>query len=363
MFYHLQYIHLFRPFLKYAPAASPLPSHVSPRRICTTNAGAISKLMRLYKKAYNLRQICNIAVYMLHSACTIHMLNLPEKTAKRDIIHGVKQLEEIAEDWLCARRTLSIISVLGRKWSVEMPEEASIVLQRTDEKFGTFSTSDVPSPHRSAVGITQSPPGLPTSPASSIHQDQQQYSPANPYNQPTPPHVSPDIRTAASMSPELLNGMGMMSTPPPPPPTSMPVQMADPRAHPVNGNVAAMSMNGALPGVNQWTMAPTQQPMTSFSPGYMPVQGGMNSNPPSQTGTPNSLFAIDGPEWFLKDGVSWQQNFETWNLGQPSGNPGGAVPADTNMYMFRGLQGPDMDGTFDSMNRSVSSLDGISGLD
>jgi hypothetical protein len=61
MFFHLQYIHLFRPFLKYSPASSPLPSHVSPRRICTANAGAISKLMRLYKKAYNLRQICNIA--------------------------------------------------------------------------------------------------------------------------------------------------------------------------------------------------------------------------------------------------------------------------------------------------------------
>ena len=79
MFFHLQYIHLFRPFLKYAPSTSPLPGHVSPRRICTANAGAISKLMRLYKKSWNLRQICNIAVYMIHSACTIHLLNLPEK--------------------------------------------------------------------------------------------------------------------------------------------------------------------------------------------------------------------------------------------------------------------------------------------
>ena len=118
MFFHLQYIHLFRPFLKYSPNSSPLPPHVSPRRICTANAGAISKLMRLYKKLYNLRQICNIAVYMLHSACTIHLLNLPEKTAKRDIIHGVKHLEEIAEDWLCGRRALSILSVLVRKWNV-----------------------------------------------------------------------------------------------------------------------------------------------------------------------------------------------------------------------------------------------------
>lgn len=153
MFFHLQYIHLFRPFLRYAPKSSPLPPHVSPRRICTANAGAISKLMRLYKKIYNLRQICNIAVYMLHSACTIHLLNLPEKTARRDIIHGVKHLEEIAEDWLCGRRALSIISVLSRKWNVELPDEAARVLQRTDERWGTFNTSDVPSP-RSHILVT-----------------------------------------------------------------------------------------------------------------------------------------------------------------------------------------------------------------
>ena len=82
----------------------------------------------------------------MHSACTIHLLNLPEKDAKRDIIHGVKNLEEIAEDWLCAQRTLSIISVLARKWKSELPEEATAVLARTDAKYGFFSTADVPSP-------------------------------------------------------------------------------------------------------------------------------------------------------------------------------------------------------------------------
>ncbi|KAK2676002.1 Zn(2)-C6 fungal-type DNA-binding domain [Fusarium oxysporum f. sp. vasinfectum] len=160
MFFHLQYIHLFRPFLKYSPTSSPLPPHVSPRRICTANAGAISKLLRLYKKLWNLRQICNIAVYMVHSACTIHLLNLPEKTARRDITHGVKHLEEIAEDWLCARRTLSILSVLARKWNCELPEDAAFVLHRADEKYGTYSTSDVPSPHSQAGASPLSDGGL-----------------------------------------------------------------------------------------------------------------------------------------------------------------------------------------------------------
>lgn len=156
MFFHLQYIHLFRPFLKYSPSASPLPAHVSPRRICTANAGAISKLMRLYKKSHNLRQVCNIAVYMTHSACTIHLLNLPDKSARRDMTHGVRHLKEMAEDWLCTRRTLSILSVLARKWGCELPDEAAAVLKRTD-KYGFFSTSDVPSPELSEHA---SPPAI-----------------------------------------------------------------------------------------------------------------------------------------------------------------------------------------------------------
>lgn len=117
--------------------------------------------MRLYKRTYGLRQICNIAVYIVHSACTIQLLSLPEKTAKRDIMHGVRQLEEIAEDWLCARRTLSILSVLARKWKIELPEEASLVLARTDIKYGTFSTSDVPSPKSE---ITSTPTLVPSTP-------------------------------------------------------------------------------------------------------------------------------------------------------------------------------------------------------
>lgn len=144
MFFQLLYIHLFRPFLKYNPNNSPLPAHVSPRKLCTQAAAMISKLLRLYKRSHGLRQICNICVYIAHSACTIHLLNLPEKNAKRDIIHGVKHLEEIAEGWICARRTLGILSVLAKRWKVELPEEAATVLSRTDQKFGLWNESGTP---------------------------------------------------------------------------------------------------------------------------------------------------------------------------------------------------------------------------
>ena len=122
------------------------------------------------------------AVYIVHSACTIHLLNLPEKTAKRDIVHGVKNLEEIAEDWLCARRTLSILSVLARKWKVELPEEALTVFSRTDSKFGTFSTADVPSPSKSSDLIVATPPSA-TSPPSISRQVQNSFNAARNQNQ------------------------------------------------------------------------------------------------------------------------------------------------------------------------------------
>lgn len=99
----------------------------------------ISKLMRLYKRSHGLRQICNIAVYIVHSACTIHLLNCPDKYARRDIVHGVKHLEEIAEGWLCARRTLGILSALSHRWNVDLPDEAAAVLARTDAKFGSYN--------------------------------------------------------------------------------------------------------------------------------------------------------------------------------------------------------------------------------
>lgn len=118
----------------------------------------ISKLLRLYKRSHGLRQICNIVVYIAHSACTIHLLNLPEKNAKRDIIHGVKHLEEMAEGWLCARRTLGILSVLSKRWKVEMPDDAAAVLTRTDAKFGPWTDVSTPRPAKREPQLIEDSP-------------------------------------------------------------------------------------------------------------------------------------------------------------------------------------------------------------
>ncbi|KAK1782469.1 fungal-specific transcription factor domain-containing protein [Copromyces sp. CBS 386.78] len=424
MFYHLQYIHLFRPFLKYTKEASPLEK-VQPRRICTTNANSISKLMRLYKKLYNLRQICNIAVYMLHSACTIHMLNLPEKTAKRDITHGVKQLEEMAEDWPCARRTLGIISVLARKWNVELPEEAAVVLKRTDEKYGMFSTSEVPSPNRTAPSLAPSSPAPPYSPQASLLLsasaaavlEHQPYSPITLCSHPTPPHLAPESLSDAGMSPDLVAFSDLPGSSAPLIPQqhenmqAMPglsqnhrlhqhqhqhhhqhhhlqSQQHQPQqphhnhmnyqqqqqqqqqhnllTHPVSAS--SMSMSDTLATITAWGM-PTSSPGSSNNISqpsqhqnqqHYPTAGGpvttstvnhpaaaaaaqtftpvqLQANTLATTAnnhnrnnksigrhvSPGSIYAIDGQDWYLKDGVTWQQGFQGWDLE----GGGGAVTA------------------------------------
>lgn len=373
MFFHLQYIHLFKAFLKYTPATSPLPAHVSPWRMCGANAGAISKLMRLYKKLYDLRQICNIAVYMVQTACTIHILHLPEKTARRDITHGVKHLEEIAEDWLCARRALSTLSVLARKWKVDLPEEAALVLQRTDEKYGTVSVSDVPSPNRSAPS-SLSPQSLPRSPP--IKEQEQPTPPPNQYSNPPAQPMNLDIPTT-TLPPGMMGNMAVSGMP-----SNLrnmanqnpPRQMGPPIT-------TTMSMNGPHSSINSWAVSPSTRTMPSYTQAFAPVHAHSNmglppTSRPSGSGgggqvTPSALYAVDGQDWYLKDGVNWQQNFQTWGLGAGAGanqqgpNPGGnsanSGVNDPSMFVFRGVDMSDMDPGFDSLG--LGSLDHLSGLD
>lgn len=130
MFHQTLYIHLFRPFLKSSAATNSTLSHLDPRKACLAAATMISKYLRFYKRRYGLRQICNVAGYFIHSACTIHLLNLQQKAAKRDIVQGLKSLEEIGECWLVAKRALVIVGVFVKRRGIELPEEAESVLKR-----------------------------------------------------------------------------------------------------------------------------------------------------------------------------------------------------------------------------------------
>lgn len=282
MFFQLLFIHLFRPFLKYTQATSPLPHTVSPRKLCTQAAAMISKLLRLYKRSHGLRQICNIAVYIAHSACTIHLLNLPDKNARRDIIHGVKHLEEIAEGWLGARRTLSILAVLARKWNIELPEEAETVLARTDAKYGSY-TGDISSPsseQNRAMGAV-------INPALNVVQQAWQRQP-----------VSVPTQTQFYAND----------------PTTNIDQMARPLSSDMNNNVPFTDVD-TLRG-QQYAQAianPNQQPMHNrHRPSRSMQSRPVGSSPGGMFGGVEQLLR-DSSDWAYRDQAQLATGFENWN--------------------------------------------------
>ncbi|KAF2671755.1 hypothetical protein BT63DRAFT_452261 [Microthyrium microscopicum] len=288
MFFQLLYIHLFRPFLKYNQATSPLPPNVSPRRLCTQAATAISKLLRLYKRSHGLRQICNVAVYIAHSACTIHLLNLPDKNAKRDITHGVKHLEEIAESWLCARRTLAILSVLSRQWSVQLPDEAAAVLARTDTKFAAWNrdiTARYPS-SKPSLSNTMSP------------------SPAHQVLVPNPNiFASASQRTSPNFRPLPTS------------PESLPPQNAAEllRGHPSTTNSTPQAQ---------------VSPYSSDSRGSLDITSGHSPSAVLGAGV-DQLLRSDGNEWWMKDQNQLAAGFAQWSAADDSmwrtGSVGGGI--------------------------------------
>lgn len=314
MFFHLLYIHLFRPFLKYNPSTSPLPSHVSPRKFCTSAASAISKLMRLYKRTYGLRQICNIAVYIVHSACTIHLLNLPDKAAKRDIIHGSKHLEEIAEDWLCARRTLSIISVLARKWKIELPEEARDVLLRTDAKYGKFSPTDVATP-KSDTSQNPSPSNLGTPPGYGSPEAPKE---AQPVSVPPPnPPGSAQNNVYSTLTPFVpVSAAGEEVG------AQIPMSLADGSGL----NMTAPYLRSAATGLYNVVPANLRTTPRTTQPGQTASRQAMAGPSQARQVSPTTLFGgpvamAEGQDWWLRDQASLAVGFDNWeDLGSVGGD-------------------------------------------
>jgi hypothetical protein len=284
--------------------------------------------MRLYKRTYGLRQICNIAVYIVHSACTIHLLQLPEKTAKRDIIHGVKHLEEIAEDWLCARRTLSILSVLGRKWKIDLPEEAATVLARTDAKYGYFSTADVPSPKHELVVVT--PPSTTSSPPRAPQPPPQTQNRVTNQNQLQQSLYSyqPDARKL---------GSNLISVSRPQMQNTIPVQSQQNQAI-INGGNGIDSMN-TIPAPPLSSVPYPRHPYTNTNPSSRSAMTPStdlprtNSGVPSEASgmgtrqvSPNTMFGgvdalVESQDWWLRDQASLAIGFDNW-MGNGVGDMG-----------------------------------------
>ncbi|KAK4912449.1 hypothetical protein LTR49_019063, partial [Elasticomyces elasticus] len=329
MFFQLLFIHLFRPFLKHTPQTSPLPHNVSPRKLCTQAAGTISKLMRLYKRSHGLRQICNITVYIVHSACTIHLLNLPDKGSRRDIVHGVKHLEEIAEGWLCARRTLAVLSLLARKWNVELPEEAATVLARTDVKFASYADG-IASPskpqelHDQDINISQLA-------ANVGWQGQATVPPANGYfnGAPMPSITSNGARPmATAAAPPVREQYGTHAPPPNDANDLRAQQYPSAQATPSNSAQGHRRERGSL-----GTVVSAASPSAMF--------GGVEQ------------LIRDSHDWVYRDQQQYATGFENWNGMEVDPSTWTSAPA-VNGGMGGGLIAPPMTGSMPIPNAAAA---------
>lgn len=247
----------------------------------------ISKLLRLYKRTYGLRQICNIVVYISHSACTVHLLNLPDKNAARDLVHGLKHLEEIGESWLCARRTLGILHTVALRWNIELPEEADKTIQRAHERFGSL---DTPDREITPKAETQMPPPTPMQPL-------------------PPPVAKPKIEPNVNNNLNLASGVSSNGFFPVSAPLASPMPTPDmPRLDGIL-SMPTSSANGFIKksGQQNYAMPPAQQEMwkTSSAPQAPPVQ---QTSPTMLFGGVDAL--MPDQDWWLRDS---NQMFANWN--------------------------------------------------
>ena len=192
-------------------------------------------------------------------------------------MHGVKHLEEIAEGWLCARRTLGILSMLARKWRVELPEEAVAVLERTDAKYGPYSTDRKSSKAQRHLSETIMNPSQFAADQSSLNH-----------------RVMPNTNTYME-------------------PTSMP-----------NANVSAthQGLSTQSSGDN-YTLLPhdahsllaQQYPSASGTPGNNSQQSIDSKKAPSPVDMFGGVDQIirDGQDWVFADSVMLSHGFENWN--------------------------------------------------
>ncbi len=340
MFHQLLYIHLYRPFLKYTCTTSPLPSHVSPRKFCTQAAGSISKLFRLYKRTHGLRQICNIAIYIAHTACTIHLLNLPDKNAKRDIVHGVKQIEEMGGCWTAARRTLRVLNLCAEKWKVELPEEAEAAFARARLRWNmgmhTPSPSTPPSSLNKGFGQLNTQPISDSVAQNARSQQGQNYEQQVPFN------------LGSSMA-QMYSGLEAgMATPP--------VATIDTQRF--SGNMLLPPQNAADPdcGTNrirpstqltpeQQTAWNVHQPRLSSGAGAssaIAAKAEHNRNTANRFGGVDSLME-ESQDWWFKDQAQLAMGFDNWNA--PTQDWFGYDAAYANTRNAIDNLGPVMDAT------------------
>jgi hypothetical protein len=252
---------------------------------------------------------------MVHTACTIHLLNLPDKNARRDIIHGVKHLEEMGECWTAARRTLKVLRLCADRWNIEVPEEAGIVFTRIKNKWGMDAVA-APSPvspqslANIASQMTSRP--LPDLMAQNVQWQQQgqraqQQAILQP---PSMPHVQSGLSAAMAPSPaetiDTRRSSGNMSLPPQ-------------TAAELGRNVHKLRSSTYLTKAQQdaWNAHQARMKSAAASAVNNPSRSHSDHNAAKLFGGVDSLME-ETQEWFFRDQSQLAMGFGNWGEYEPA---------------------------------------------
>lgn len=140
------------------------------------------------------------------------------------------------------------------------------------------------------------------------------------------------------------------------------------------GNSIPLGTDG-LDG-SSWRQPPAAQPMPNFVQSYALIPNNVQPNRTSRSSTKkstlNSVYAVDGQDWYLEDSVNWQSGFDAWNIA--NGSSGTSGMPEPSMFMFTSntsatndvrRSSPITDFNFDSLNSLSNDVDGwgLTGLD
>ncbi|KAL6714818.1 hypothetical protein ACLMJK_007078 [Lecanora helva] len=119
MYYHTVVLHLFRPFLK----VDLTTSSVSPREICTSCANNIVSILSTYRQMYGVRLGTVLMTHIILSSSIIHLLNLPNASAARDLTFSIDSLREMSTSHAFAKRCILVVIKLAKQWNIDLPPE------------------------------------------------------------------------------------------------------------------------------------------------------------------------------------------------------------------------------------------------
>jgi hypothetical protein len=258
---------------------------------------------------------------MAHTACTIHLLNLPEKNAQRDVVHCLRHLEEMGESWLCARRTLRILDISASKWQVELPPEAVVVFEQTHAKWGSWGSWDQaasPSISDSSPSSVPVQPAQPSVTAPTSYPSPAQYAPTR---EPGDPPVQGPSNPLGSLGTQYPTGV------------SIPASMSSMRAAQRYSSAQITRTDAQLPEPTYLRpvshiygsihTVPSSQAESWYDPkdgqsrplaSNQDVSSTTSTSPMAGFGTPENLVE-ESQDWWFRDPSAFNPGYENWKEG------------------------------------------------